>query len=324
MDENLLGYLLGALEPDEHRRVASYLEANPAARERLEALRQALEPMSADRDDPEPPPRLAARTLAHVSGLSCGDLPRAPQTAGRATGGAFSVWRRADVLVAACLMLTALGLLVHWLYTLNRPDGAAQMVACQDNLRRLYVGLKTYSDRHNNDFPNVARAADSPRNVAALVVPILMESGSLPEPVSVSCPATGTPQACPWTLGQLQAMSPEEFRKNVDSLAACYAYSLGYRVDDALVGLRYDPGKPINRLPLMADCPSPNPQSGNSPNHGGKGQNVLFMDGHVEFCTARTVGVSGDDIFLNKAAQVAAGLDWTDSVLGRNSATPAP
>jgi prepilin-type processing-associated H-X9-DG protein len=324
MDENLIGYLLGALSPDEHRKVQAYLEADPAARERLDALRQALEPLSADCGDPEPPPRLAARTLARLTGLSCGDLPRAPQTGGRAAGAPFPMWRRADVLVAACLMLTALGLLTHWLFTLRRPDGAAQMIACQDNLRRLYVGLKSYSDRHNNDFPNVARAAQSPRNVAALVVPILMESGSLPEPVSLSCPATGAPQACPWTLHDLQAMSPEEFRKSVEGLGACYAYSLGYRTDDALVGLRFDPAKPINRLPLMADCPAPDPQSGNSLNHGGKGQNVLFMDGHVSFCTERNVGVRGDDIFLNKAAQVAAGLDWTDSVLGRSSATPAP
>jgi prepilin-type processing-associated H-X9-DG protein len=324
MDENLVGYLLGALDPDEHRKVQAYLEADLAARERLAALRQALEPLSADLGDPEPPPRLASRTLARVTGLSCGDLPRAPQTGGAAAGATFPVWRRADVLVAACLMLTALGLLAHWLFTLHRPDGAAQLAACQDNLRRLYVGLKAYSDRHNNDFPNVARAAQAPRNVAAMVVPILMDSGTLPEPVSVCCPAAGAPQACPWTLGELQAMGPEEFKKNINTLAACYAYSLGYRADDAVVGLRFDPAKPIHRLPLMADSPPADPQCGNSPSHGGKGQNVLFMDGHVEFCTERNVGVRGDDIFLNKAAKVAAGLDWTDSVLGRCSDTPAP
>ncbi len=324
MDENLIGYLLGALEPDEHRKVQTYLDANPAARERLAALRQMLAPLSADLDDPEPPPRLAARTLANIPALSCGDLPRAPQTAGRAVGPMFSTWRRADVLVAACLLLTALGLLTHWVYTLRRPDGPAQVIACQDNLRKFYTGLKTFSDLHHNEFPNVARAADPPLNVAGLVVPILMEAGTLPKPVSVSCPGTGDMQACPWTLRDLQAMDPKQFRQHVDALASCYAYSLGYQADGSVVGLRFDPAKPIARLPLMADCPAPNPSSGNSLNHGGKGQNVLFMDGHVEFCIERTVGVRGDDIFLNKAAQVAAGLDWTDSVLGRSSACPSP
>ena len=324
MDENLLGYLLGALDPDDRRKVEAYLEAHPVARARLDALRQALEPLAADRGDPEPPPRLASRTLANLAGLSCGDLPRAPVTAGRAAGPIFPMWRRADVLVAACLMLTALGLLSHWLFALRRPDGAAQLTACQDNLRKIYVGLKNYSDLHHNEFPNVARAANSPRNVAGLVVPILLESGALPQPVSICCPATGAPRPCPWTLRDLEAMEPDKFRQSVDGLASSYAYSLGYKADNAVLGQRFDPAKPMHRLPLMADCPAANPSAGNSPNHAGKGQNVLFMDGHVEFCTARTVGVSGDDIFLNKAAQVAAGLDWQDSVLGRSSACPAP
>ena len=324
MDENLIGYLLGALEPDEHRKVQAYLDANPAARERLATLRQMLAPLSADLDDPEPPPQLAARTLANIPALSRADLPRAPQTAGRAVASAFPSWRRADVLVAACLTITALGLLAHWLFTLRRADGPAQVIACQDNLRKFYTGLKNYSDLHHNEFPNVARAADPPRNVAGMLVPILMESGTLPGAVSVCCPGTGDPQACPWTLRDLQAMDPNQFRKHVDALAACYAYSLGYRADGSVVGLRFDPSKPVSRLPLMADCPAPNPSMGNSLNHAGKGQNVLFMDGHVTFCSERTVGVSGDDIFLNKAAQVAAGLDWSDAVLGRSSACPAP
>jgi prepilin-type processing-associated H-X9-DG protein len=325
MDENLVGYLLDALDPEERRKVEAYLDANPAARARLDALRQALEPLAADLGDDEPPPRLAARTLANLAGQSCGDLPRSPVPAGRSAGPViFAVWRRADVLVAACLMLTALGLLGHWLFSLHRPDGAAQLTACQENLRRIYVGLKNYSDLHRNEFPNVARVAHSPRNVAALVVPVLLESGALPEPVSVSCPATGDVKPCPWTLRDLEAMDPDKFRKSLDALATCYAYSLGYKTENEVVGLRFDPAKPMHRLPLMADCPLADPSAGNSPNHAGKGQNVLFMDGHVEFCTVRTVGVRGDDIFLNKAAQVAAGLDWQDSVLGRGTACPAP
>jgi prepilin-type processing-associated H-X9-DG protein len=220
--------------------------------------------------------------------------------------------------------LTVGGVLAHWLFSLRRPDSSVSTVVCQDNLRRLYTGLKEYSDRHNNQFPDVARAAASPRNVAGLLVPILKQDKIFTGQVSFACPAGGGPQSCPWTLSDLQAMDPEEFRRSLNSLAACYAYSLGYRSADGVVGLRYDPSKPIHRVPLMADCPPADPLSGNSPDHGGKGQNVLFMDGHVEFCTARTVGVGGDDIFVNKASKVAAGLDWADAVLGRSSACAVP
>jgi prepilin-type processing-associated H-X9-DG protein len=325
MDENLVAYLLGALSPEQRRQVEAYVEADPAAREQLEALRRTFDLLAADRGDPRPPADLAKRTLARVAELSAHDLPRAPTCgSGRAAGAAFPLWRRADVLVAACLLVTALGLLTHWVLTLRRPEGSVQLVACKDNLRKFYFGLKNYSARHNNQFPNVAQAADSPKNVAGLVVPILLEDQALAEPVSVSCPANGPAQECPWTLRELRAMSPEQFRKSVDLLASGYAYSLGYRSEGRVVGLRFDPDKPNHRLPVMADCPPVDPSQGNSPNHGSKGQNVLFMDGHVEFCTMRNVGVGGDDIFLNKASEVAAGLDWMDSVLGRSSACAAP
>jgi prepilin-type processing-associated H-X9-DG protein len=36
---------------------------------------------------------------------------------------------------------------------------------------------------------------------------------------------------------------------------------------------------------------------GNSPNHGGEGQNVLYGDGHVEFQVTPYVGVAGDNIY---------------------------
>src|SRR5262249_54191995 len=78
MDEDLVGYLLDGLDAKERREVEALLEADPAARARLEALRQALEPLAADREDPLPPRGLAARTLARFAAGPCPELPRAP------------------------------------------------------------------------------------------------------------------------------------------------------------------------------------------------------------------------------------------------------
>ena len=61
----------------------------------------------------------------------------------------------------------------------------------------------------------------------------------------------------------------------------------------------------------------------NSPNHGGVGQNVLYLNGRVRFCTNRTVGVDGDDIYLNKEKQPEAGIDRWDSVLGASGFHPS-
>ena len=47
--------------------------------------------------------------------------------------------------------------------------------------------------------------------------------------------------------------------------------------------------------PILADRP-PAQGWGNSPNHGGTGQNVLFVGGNVGFFTTRTVGPENDEI----------------------------
>ena len=63
MDENLVGYLLDALEPETRAGVEDYLRDHSEARQRLELLRQALQPLECDRDaiEPEGPGPLANR-----------------------------------------------------------------------------------------------------------------------------------------------------------------------------------------------------------------------------------------------------------------------
>ena len=53
-----------------------------------------------------------------------------------------------------------------------------------------------------------------------------------------------------------------------------YAYTLGYRDGDDVAGLRRDSG---DLLPILADRPAAG--DGNSPNHDGAGQNVLYIGG---------------------------------------------
>ena len=50
---------------------------------------------------------------------------------------------------------------------------------------------------------------------------------------------------------------------------------------------------------------------GNSINHGG-GQNVLFVGGHVRWCTQPTVGVENDHIYLNQRRVIQAGVRRSD------------
>src|SRR2546430_1485616 len=104
MEENLIGYLLDALDAPTRQQVEAYLEAHPDARARLALLRQALEPLAADGAAEAPPPGLADRTLRRVA-EALGELPPAPKAASeRSFGGHRSPWRRADVAAAAVLL----------------------------------------------------------------------------------------------------------------------------------------------------------------------------------------------------------------------------
>jgi prepilin-type processing-associated H-X9-DG protein len=321
VEENLIGYLLNALEPAEQRQVEQYLAGDSSARQRLAILRSSLAPLDADRDVIEPPPGLAARTLARIAGPTK-PLPRAPAHVGRSGISGRSFWRRPDALVAASLLLVAAGVAMTWILRLRQ---AHEITTCQNNLRQFYGALKSFSELHHNNFPNVAEVSlPKKRQVAGLVVPILASSGQLDAATSIRCPGTGGGPFCSsLTLEKVQEMSDEQFTLQAVMLACSYGYSLGYRDEEGqLQGPRYTSDRPNAQLPLMSDCPPVDPRMGNSTNHDGQGQNVLYADGHVCFCTSRYVGVGGDDIFVNRAHQVGAGLDLLDTVIGRSGARP--
>jgi hypothetical protein len=66
------------------------------------------------------------------------------------------------------------------------------------------------------------------------------------------------------------------------------------------------------------------PASLSSLNHGRKGQNVLFEDGHVEFLQGCNAEGCPDNIFLNDRGQPTAGVHANDAVIGPSHAHPLP
>jgi prepilin-type processing-associated H-X9-DG protein len=324
MDENLIGYLLNAQDADARQETAKYLSNHPEAQERLMELRETLAPLEADRDEIAPPPGLWVRTLARVAEYQSRKLPVAPpRFADRPLHRSW--WRRADVLVAASVLFCASLLIPPVLAKMRyRRD----ILSCQNNLQGFYVGLKDYADRHQGNFPDVATAAASPWNVAGYFVPMLKEEGLINDNVSVQCPAYGRLTPPQYTLHELQNMTADELEGRAWNLAGSYAYSLGYRDATGEHGPRFDPTQLSSMRPIMADRPPREIVLGvtsNSPNHGGKGQNILFMDGHCAFSTQRVIPCSAggfDDIYLNQDNQVQAGRSSWDTVLGDSAAHP--
>src|SRR5262249_53641800 len=154
------------LDPETEREVDAYVRRQPEATRKLELLRQALEPLAADRELPVPPSGLRIRTLARVAEYRCRHLPPppgAPPIRLRSPG--RSRWRRADVLIAASLFLILLPLIPP---ALNRMRAQRNIVDCQNRLRTLYASLMDYSRLHEGALPRVE--AEPPRHVAGIFV----------------------------------------------------------------------------------------------------------------------------------------------------------
>jgi hypothetical protein len=330
MEKDLLGFVVGALDADEHRQVQQHLAADAEAHEELAALQRAVEPLALDRIPIEPPGGLAERTLAFVEEHSLEQLPHSP-TDGAARSLAFPTvyFGRLDVLAAACLLIIAAGLVVPLVYQGLHNKG---MLECQDTFRQLYAGLDAYDqtwhaaprpgERGGIRYPTVNQVADPPKNVAGLVVPRLVKDGFLPKDFRIRCPG-GQGSGLPIDFDEAMQMTMEEFRRRAAEFTPNYGYTLGYRSGPVLHGPHYSPAQPASSfVAVMADAGPFHGAAENSPNHGGHGQNVFFSDGSVKFLNTRFAGYDGDDIYSNKLKKVAAGADAYDTVIGPSPAQP--
>jgi anti-sigma-K factor RskA len=338
--EQLLGYLLGALDVAEQEAVEQQLKHDRVLRRQLGELHKALRPLRAGRIEFAPPPGLAERTCEEIfspaassppASLSHEALPakaaarplptprvgRAHETA-TAIVGRSGGWSWLDLAVAASILVAGLLLIFP---ALENSRFQAQITACQENLRQVGVALVQYSQHHNGYFPPVP--AQGHLAAAGVYAPTLFDSGYLTEPQLVVCP--GAPAAdkkritIP-TLQQLQTLEPKEKLVQVQStMGGNYGYSLGHMVQG-----RYEPTRNQSRpnFALMADAPDYSQPDFQSINHGGRGQNVLFEDGRIAFLPTAKPNAQADNVFLNDTGRVAAGTHENDSVVSASGATP--
>lgn len=317
MHPDLVAYVSGSLDKAAVLRFERAMRTDPRLRRAVARARRRLDVVRDDGRDEPPPADLVDRTLELVADRGRRLLPTAPFES-RNSGSERRWWRRMDVVLAGSVAATLLGVLLPGLVHLRMVGAQSQ---CANNLRELWSGLDAYRT-HRRSFPDVSTA---PRPAAAMVVPMLRDAGVLSAGQVAACPSFvdrtgdgGVPASLPSDFVEL---SDRDFHDAVDRVLPGYAYSLGYR-DDA--GRTHGPGTRTGedaRMPLAADAA---PSSvGNSPNHRSRGQNVLYADGHVAFQTERRdAGPPEDDIFLNRANLVAAGLGASDVVLAAGAAAP--
>ncbi len=312
MREQLLGYLLGALEPTEHEMVEARLADDPALQEDLMRLRDKVAPLAADdeHEDYEPPVGLAARTCNFVAARA----GQPPQPAADLVPAGS--WRLQDLLVAGGICIAA-SLLVF--PAISHSQFKARLTACQNNLREIGTALTHYSQAHKGYFPLVPQQGKLA--VAGAYAPMLREAGFLEDPAHLICPESPLAQQRDYNLPsmeEIEAAPAKRLPRLHCRLGGSYGYSLGYVLNGGYHGHR---NRGRSHFALMADAPD-DEISGRSGNHGACGQNVLFEDMHVGFLKSCRLRECDDHIYVNTHGIVGAGIGPDDAVIGRSSAPP--
>jgi hypothetical protein len=200
----------------------------------------------------------------------------------------------------------------------------SQVSACQNNLRLLGVALHDYSAiQADGSFPGPE--AEGNRASAGIYAPTLVSFRLVPDSQVFVCPSLqltreGGQFRVP-TLEELDAARGPNLASMQRTMGGDYGYNMGYTQGGKLM-------RPCNsrrnHYVLLADAPS-NLQPGRvSSNHRGRGQNVLYEDGHIQFIVELPSPHLADDPFHNREGWIAAGLDPDDVVLGASADRPIP
>lgn len=353
--EDLIGYVLGALEPDEMRRVEQALAVDADLRDELERLRRAMQPLGEQGVEYEPPAGLVERTLAAVDANSS----RVQGTVGLPGGHELlpsREWRWWDILAGTVACLVIAGLVFP---TILRERATARVVACQNQLRQAGIALAEYMTRtEERRFPQLE--LEGPEAFSGRYAIELYEAGLLSSDTPLWCPSQEVPGH--WVgrplpnRDELHRVGPLQLEFLQAGSGGHYAYSLGIRergrynaprfqsrpyfaiLADAPTYLRDGEQLRLTSLPehkalpvgtlldhfwgsirRLATLPLSDGQSGP---HEGRGFNLLYEDGHVAFVPVSHDFGLGDHPFVNRIGRVEAGLDPDDAALAPSVMPP--
>jgi hypothetical protein len=314
-------YLLGVLDEAEMADVCARLESDPAYRRALRVAQSEIDRLRCVQSDTEVPRGLARRTcnvvFDPVQRLRLSKLRRRCMTPIAVVPGPTHGRGNWIDLTVICVICGIAGLLI--VPAINGSRFHARVTACQENMRHVGQALAEHSHRNHEIFPTVPAAG----NLAAdgIWAPVLQDEGLLIEPQSVLCPESPLAAQQDFQIPSLEELRRAAGHQLADiqqKMGGSYGYCLGY-----LAGGILQPTRNSNRdyFAILADAPSGRLDH-QSPNHDFLGQNVLFEDMHVEFCSSTRPGEGRDDIFTNDLHEVAPGLHRDDSVIASSGTSP--
>ena len=339
-DDNLIEYLLGDASAQLSEEIERQLVLDAALVERLNHFRFVLGQVDSVSGIYEPPCDLLESTLARIDAGQSGS-----ENAGEAEGNvalaaglspARSVAKSSRTFWDSAVLTVSLALLCCLaLPAIVRARFESRRAQCASNLRSTGYSLFNYalSDPQRR-FPFVGR---DPRFGFAGVYAVRLQSAGYDlRPSQLQCASLiaidgDTPrlflQSIP-TLTQLADIAWPELVDLQRAIGGDYAYNLGVVEDSRVVAARYE-GR--GSYAILSDAPlfDGGVEQSNAEQliaHDGKGSNILYEDGHIQFVSADFLGPvsdgSADHPFRNLRGQHAPGLNPEDASLAPSHFVP--
>lgn len=187
-------------------------------------------------------------------------------------------FNRGFTLIELLVVIAIIGILAGILLpVLSRARESARKTQCMSNIKQIGMGLIMYANENNEAFPSdTAYSAGSP----AMRGLNLLYDTYISDRRVFNCPSdtTVTNANQDANMGTADSSTTEAFDKNECS----YGYDRSHTQADAA------------DVALVADRP-PSDTTKSSDNHNGRGQNVVYVDGHVEFVNSPLAGWYASD-----------------------------
>jgi len=222
---------------------------------------------------------------------------------------------RGFTLVELLVVIAIIGILASMLMpVLSIMVEKARRTHCLNNLKQIGNGLLMYAGDYNDMLP-VATVGNGEGEGATLADPMkslsLLYPNFIPDPRIFTCRSTGDSMS-DLEPGDTFLPRPETDDPVTDRRICSY----GYDCDKTLRSV-------INPAAVAVVADAPAIENGvtvahrNCPAHHDAGQNVLYLDGHVEFRTSVYAGSRGDNIYEKNTL-----VNPTDDSFVRQLVTP--
>ena len=185
---------------------------------------------------------------------------------------------RGFTLIELLVVIAVIGILAGLLLpVLGMAQESGRRTACANNLRQIGLGLHLYAADHAGALPLGPQGANTMTTIKEATVADAMDALGRLFPRYV---ADGRLFKCPSANVAPAVISDSDL--NAEGVLDAGVFD--QTADHCEYG--YDPRHTEAHPPMTPVAADQGPGPGataNSPNHGGAGQNVLFLDGHVEW-----------------------------------------